>query len=121
MNRDVTSMKMKGSAIDKLDDQEMNATMRSLGMLTDPTTRKIMAKLASKHSPIAVNRVPVDKIGASRPQIISRLCLLENCGYVTSTKEMDGDSFYKIYRISKLGSKFVDKYMSAELSKFQSL
>lgn len=91
-----------------------------VSMLADPLTRKIMAKLASKYSPIAANAVPVERLNASKLQIMSRLCKLERYGLVTAKKKTMDGSFYKEYHINDNGLDLVNNHMSNELSKFQS-
>lgn len=98
-------------------DQE---TLSFISVVADPLTRRIMAKLASKHSPIAVDAVPTKLLNASKLQIVSRLCRLERQGLVTSKrKNMEDDTFYKEYSINDNGRALVDSHMSNELSKFQ--
>ena len=95
-------------------------TLSLISVVADPLNRKIMAKLASKHSPIAMNNVPTQRLEASKIQVVSRLCRLERQGLVVSERKKDGDSFYREYSISANGRVLVDSYMGNELNKFQS-
>lgn len=112
------SMKTASNVLDKMDDQQLQDTLRSLSVLADPLTRKIMAKLASKHSPIAANNIPVEQLNASEPAIISRLCRLESYGFATTTKCVDDGMSYKVYSINETGRRMVEKSMEAESAQF---
>ena len=111
---------MEYSKINDMDRQEIQNTMQVVGMLTEPLTRRIMAKLASKHSPIAANDVPTDLLKASKPQIISRLSRLERFGLVRSERKTVSAGFCKEYRINDSGKRWVHDYMTTEFSEFQS-
>lgn len=115
----IIPMKVTGNIIDNLDDQQLSDTLLSLSALADPLTRRIMAKLASKHSPIAVNAIPTEKLQASSPDIISRLCRLESYGFVTSIKKTDNGSFYRVYSLNSTGQRVVKNHMATELEEFQ--
>lgn len=109
------------NTIDGMNDQQLNDTLTSLSVLADPLSRKIMAKLASKHSPIAVNAVPTKMLNASKAAIISRLCRLESYGLATSVREKDGDLTYNVYKLNAVGERLVKNHMSVELNAFQSM
>ena len=104
--------------LDDMDEQDREKTLQFVSVLADPLTRRIMAKLASKHSPIAVNNVPAERLNTTKPQIISRLCRLERYGLVTSHKKTTDNVFYKEYSINENGRRWVDGYMRDELGEF---
>lgn len=113
------SMKNTSNVLAEMNDQDLQDTLRSLSVLADPLTRRIMAKLASKHSPIAANAIPTDMLEASEAAIISRLCRLESYGFVTAAKNHpDDETFYKVYSINETGRRMVVNSMTAESEKF---
>ena len=113
-------MKSYSKVLDDMEEQDRVQTLQFFSMLADPITRRVMAKLASKYSPISVNEVPTRRLDATELQILSRLCKLEKYGLVTSQMKPEDDGFYKEYHINDDGKRWVTGYMKDELSKFQS-
>ena len=98
----------------KLPEAERNEVFQFAGMLTDPLTRRIMAKLASLQSPISTDSVPVGKLEGDKGTVISRLSNLERVGLVRSEKTPAENGFCKKYFINEKGKKFVAQYMQSE-------
>lgn len=102
--------------LDKLTVEQKN----HLVVLNDPMTRKIMAKLASKHSPIMANDIPLGKLGIENEvSVLSRLSFLEKSGLATSTKEKNKGKFTKKYTLNSKGIALVNSEMKREKNLFQ--
>ena len=84
------------------------------GVMADPITRRILAKLSSKGSPIAVDSVPEDKLQARKSQVITRLVNLERKGFVRSSKVTSQNGFCKKYFINDKAVPLVAQLMKAE-------
>lgn len=100
-------MKTYSKTIDGMDERAQKETLLFVGVLADPLTRRIMAKLTNKHGPITVNNVPTDLLKATKSQVISRLCRLERYGLVTSKKHISSGEFFKEYSINESGRRWV--------------
>ncbi len=91
-----------------------------LVILNDPMTRKIMAKLASKHSPITSNDIPLDKLGIKNEvSVLSRLSFLEKNGLATSTNVQSNGKHAKRYTLNSKGMALVDSEMKREKTFFK--
>ena len=84
------------------------------GVIADPITRRIMAKLASNQSPISIDSIPLEKLDASKPQIITRLVKLEKMGLVKAEKVKSQNGFCKKYFINEKSLDIVSKLMREE-------
>lgn len=104
------------SSMDKLDDDDERRVFRLAGMLTEPLTRKIMARLASPQSPISVDSIP--KGLGDRGAVISRLTRLELAGLLRSESVKAENGFCKKYFINDKGRDLVSKYMQKESKEF---
>ena len=104
--------------IGKFHGSEESQMFQFAGMLTDPLTRKIMAKLASPQSPISVDSIPTTKLEADKGAVISRLSKLEKIGLLRSEKVKAEDGFCKKYFINENGKKLVSNYMKKESQQF---
>jgi len=106
-------MEKLAKVTDKLEDKEEGQMFQLAGILADPLTRKIMAKLASSHGPIATNDVPTAGLG-DKGAIIVRLNRIESAGVAQSQKVHINNGFCKRYSLNDKGRKYVSKYMQAE-------
>lgn len=104
--------------IGKFNGLEERQIFQFAGMLTDPLTRRILAKLASPQSPISVDSVPTSKLGADKGAVISRLSKLENVGLLSSEKVKAENGFCKKYFINENGKSLVSNYMKKESRQF---
>ena len=104
---------------DKLEDSERQQVFQFAEMLTDPMTRRIMAKLASTHSPITTDKLPIDLLKGSKAAIISRLSRLKRAGIISSESVESEDGFCKRYSINENGEELVSKYMHKESLQFK--
>lgn len=84
------------------------------GIMTDPITRRILAKLSSKGSPISVDSIPVDKLQAKKAQVVTRLINLEKKGFVTSSKVASQNGFCKKFFINEKAKPLVEQLMKPE-------
>lgn len=84
------------------------------GVIADPVTRRIMAKLASKQSPISIDSIPLEKLDANKPQVVSRLVKLERLGLIRAEKVKSQNGFCNKYFINEKGSGIVSKLMGEE-------
>ena len=84
------------------------------GVMTDPITRRILAKLSSGGSPIAVDSVPTDKLQAKKSQVVSRLLNLEKKGFVRSSKVTAQNGFCKKFFINEKAVPLVAQLMKPE-------
>jgi len=114
MNSDITT-----DIMGKLGDSSVDFFSLA-GILADPLTRKILAKLNSNGSPISIDAVPVDKLDADRPSIINRLITLDKVGFVNSVKVPSTKGFCKKYIINDKGTMIVNLLMSSESMLFKS-
>lgn len=103
---------------EKLQEGDERQMFQLAGMLTDPLTRRIMAKLASPQSPISTDSVPTTKLDGDKGAIISRLSKLERVGLLTSEKVKAEGGFCKKYFINPKGKSLVSKYMESESKLF---
>ncbi len=103
--------------IEKFEGSEERQMFQFAGMLTDPLTRKIMAKLASPQSPISVDSIPT-KLDADKGAVISRLSKLERVGLLSSEKVKAENGFCKKYFINEKGKNLVSNYMKKESQQF---
>ena len=110
-----------GEILGKLPGGSEKEIFRLAGMLTDPLTRDILAKLDSKHSPILTNDIPTGLLRAEKGKIMSRLYKLHKIGLLTSTPMKKGDGFCKEYAINEHGSSLVRKYMRSESKRYAEL
>lgn len=106
------------SAIEKLGDSDERRVFKLAGMLADPLTRRIMAKLASPQGPISVDGIPKE-LNGDRGATISRLSRLEQAGLLRSEKVSAGSRFCKKYIINDNGRDPVSKYMKEESKLFE--
>ena len=104
--------------IGKFEGSEENQMFQFAGMLTDPLTRRILAKLASPQSPISVDSVPASELDADKGSIISRLSKLESAGLLNSEKVKAENGFCKKYFINENGKNLVSNYMKKESQQF---
>lgn len=84
------------------------------GVMADPLTRRILAKLSSKGSPISVDSVPTDKLQGKRSNVITRLVTLEKKGFVKSSKVTSQNGFCKKYFINEKAIPLVEQLMKPE-------
>ena len=105
------------SAIEKLADNDERQVFQLAGMLTDPLTRRIMAKLARPQSPISVDSIP-RVLKGDRGAVISRLSRLEQAGLLRAEKVRAENGFCKKYFINENGKALVSKYMKTESELF---
>ena len=106
------------SLMEKLGSDNYTKFFHLAGIVADPVTRKVLAKLASPQSPISVDSIPIDKIGADKSVIITRLVQLEKLGLVRSDKVKSQHGYCKKYFINDKGIQIVDKLMTAESKLF---
>ena len=106
------------TVIEKLQEEDERQMFQLAGMLTDPLTRRIMAKLASPRSPISTDSMPL-KLDGEKGAIISRLSKLERVGLLTSEKVKAEGGFCKKYFINEKGKSLVSKYMRSESKLFE--
>ncbi len=104
---------------EKFQDSEEREIFQFAGMLTDPLTRRIMAKLASPQSPISTDSIPTTKLNGDKGAVISRLSKLERTGLLTSEKIKAEGGFCKKYFINEKGRNFVTSYMQNESERFE--
>ena len=102
----------------KFQGSEESEIFQFAGMLTDPLTRRIMAKLTSPNSPISVDSIPTTILGADKGAVISRLYKLEKTGLLRSEKVKADGGFCKKYFINENGKKLVSNYMKKESQQF---
>lgn len=108
------SSNIVNNLMEKLGSDDYTKFFHLAGVVADPITRKVLAKLASPQSPISIDSIPVDKIGADKPMIINRLVQLEKLGLVKSEKVKSQHGYCKKYFINDKGVEIVDKLMSTE-------
>ena len=101
-----------------LNEVQRGKTLEFAGALADPLTRRILAKLASNHSPISVDNIPTNLLNAQRPEIISRLSRLERYGLVSSNNITKNGTVHRRYEVNKTGKDLVHKYMKEESKNF---
>ena len=77
------------------------------GILAEPATRIVLAKLADM--PISTDAVPADEIGVEKFMIITRLVNLEKMGLAKSEKVKSDQGYCKKYFINKRGIETVNK------------
>lgn len=65
------SPNLADNLMEKLGSDDYTKFFRLAGVIADPVTRKVLAKLASPSSPISIDSIPVDKIGAAKSAIIT--------------------------------------------------
>ncbi len=106
--------------MEKLGSDDYTKFFHLAGVVADPVTRKVLAKLASPQSPISIDSIPVDKIGATKPVIITRLVQLEKIGFVRSEKVKSQHGYCKKYFINDKGNDIVNKLMATESKLFSS-
>ena len=92
--------------------------LKMAGVISDPLTRKILAKLSSKHSPINTNAIPIDKLNAKKLQIINRLARLENVNLVTSELIKSDNGYCRRYTANDNGKSIAKQLLSKELKEF---
>ena len=91
---------------------------RMAGVLSDPLTRKILAKLASPHSAIDTNAIPTEKLHAKKIQIVNRLSRLEKVNLVTSKLIHSDNIHYTKYEVNPNGDAIAKDLLSEELKEF---
>ena len=101
-----------------LNEVQRGKALEFAGALADPLTRRILAKLTSKHSPISVDNIPTQLLGAQRPEVISRLSRLERYGLVSSNNMTKDGTVHRRYEINDAGKELVHKYMKEESKNF---
>lgn len=100
--------------LEGLDETERKQLFHLAGIIADPITRRILAKLSSQQSPISVDSIPLEKLDASKPQVVTRLTKLEKMGWVKSEKVKSQNGFCKKYFINEKGQTIVSKLMKVE-------
>jgi len=98
----------------KLGETESTQFFHLAGVVADPITRRILAKLDSNQSPISVDSIPIEKLDAKKPQIITRLVKLEKMGLVRAETVKSQNGFCKKYFINEKGTDIVSKLMRVE-------
>lgn len=99
------------------DQQEM---ARFSHIVNDPLSRRVLAKLASPHTPMCFNDIPLAKLDTtSTVMVISKLNLLEKAGLAESKmiKNSNG-SVYKTYHATDVGTETANKYMRIEAEQY---
>lgn len=104
-------MENLASSLEKLSDADERRAFELAGMLVDPLTRGIMARLAGQ-GPVSADGVPEGPGG--RGAVISRLARLERAGLLESEKAKAEDGFCKKYFINEKGKEIVSRYMQKE-------
>lgn len=113
MNQDLIN-----NLIDKLGSDDYTKFFHLAGVLADPVTRKVLAKLASPRSPISIDSIPIDELGETKPTIITELVQLEKIGLARSVKVKSQHGYCKKYFINAKGNEIVSKLMTAESKMF---
>jgi len=100
--------------LEKLGETERTQFFHLAGVVADPITRRILAKLASNQSPISIDSIPLERLEAGKPQIVTRLVKLEKMGLVRAETVKSQNGFCKKYFINERGTDIVSKIMGVE-------
>ena len=100
-----------------LEESKRASLFHLAGVIAEPLTRRILAKLNSPHSPIAIDAIPITELRGGKPQIISRLIKLEQLGLVRSDKIRAENGYCKKYFINS-ETKDLVSMLTKEESKF---
>ncbi len=88
-------------------------------IVNDPLSRRVLAKLASPHTPMCLDDMPIAKLQVTSPaSVLSKLNLLERAGLVYSEMAKHDSGVFKTYHATEQGKETVVKYMKAEAKQF---
>lgn len=103
----------------KLDESERAELGSFIHMLHDPLSRNILAKLASPHTPMCLNDVPLEKLDANDSvSVMSRLHKFENMNLVKSEMKKHNSGAYRTFSITDGGKEIVQKYIKKESERY---
>lgn len=105
--------------LEKLDADERSQLGGFVQMLNDPLSRKILAKLASPHTPMCLNDLPLKQLEASDSvSVMSRLHKFEGMNLVESKMIKHQSGAYRTFDVTAEGRTIVEKYMKKEAETF---
>ena len=105
--------------LEKLDEAERTQLGSFIQMLHDPLSRNILAKLASPHTPMCLNDLPLKKLDADNSvSVVSRLHKLESMNLVESEMIKQDSGAYRTFHITDGGREIVQKYMKVESDRY---
>ena len=90
-------------------------TAAFINTISDPISRRIMADMVCGDGHITADQIPTRRIGASKVQILSRLCRMESRGLVTSQWHTTRGYKYRRYALNQRGRNLVDTHMQHEV------
>lgn len=99
----------------KLDPSERTQLGGFVQILNDPLSRRILAKLASPHTPMCLNDLPLKQLEASDSiSVMSRLHKFEEMNLVESKMVKHSAGAYRTFDVTAAGRSIVEKYMKKE-------
>ena len=105
--------------LEKLDEAERTELGSFIHMLHDPLSRNILAKLASPHTSMCLNDLPLEKLDATDSvSVMSRLHKFENMNLVESKMVKLGSDAYRTFHVTAQGKQIVEKYMKKEFERY---
>lgn len=103
-------MSMYEQILSKLGSEDRKELDKFILAMSNDISRNILRKLASPHSPISTEELPLKEIGGSKVSSLGWLDNLEKMGFVNSDLIRKGDRFYRVYDITDHGKTVVKKY-----------
>jgi predicted transcriptional regulator len=103
----------------KLDVSERSQLCNFMQVLSDSLSRKILAKLASSHTSMCLNDLPLKQLEvADSISIMSRLHKFERMNLVKSKMIKHESGAYRTFDITDAGRRIVKKYLKKEAKLF---
>ena len=105
--------------LEKLDDAERTELGSFIHMVNDPLSRNILAKLASPHTLMCLNDLPLESLDANDSMsVISRLHKFENINLVESKMVKQDSGAYRTFSVTAQGKQIVEKYIKKESKRY---
>lgn len=103
-------MALYDQIVQKLGSEERQQLDKFVLAMSNDVSKNILRKLASPHSPISSEELPMKVIGGSKVTSLGWLDQLEDMGFVKSEMQRKGDRFFRVYDITDNGKEIVKKY-----------
>jgi len=100
----------------KLGEQDQIELKKFVHFLSDDLSRNILLKLASPHSPIGSEDLPLKELGKhSKNAALHELNDMEKCKVVESEMKKLNGRYHRVYDLTDEGKIFVREFVPAEL------